>query len=74
MTVTSACIPDEDACYGVHNLGVQSHVQKGTPGFTQKGCVVQRVSLDALSHVTVVLRMRQSIDNDVEGHVADILC
>ena len=28
---------------------------------THKGCVLQRVSLDALSDVTVVLGMRQSI-------------
>ena len=32
---------------------------------THKGCVLQRVSLDALSDVTVVLWMRQSIDIDV---------
>ena len=36
--------------------------KKGTPGLTRKGCVLQRVSLGALSDVTVVLGMRQSID------------
>ena len=33
--------------------------KKGTPGLMQKGCVLQRVSLGALSYVTVVLGMRQ---------------
>ena len=60
-TVTSSRIPDEDACYGTRNLRVFWSVQKGTPGFTHKGCVLQRVSLGALSDVTVVLGMRQSI-------------
>ena len=41
---------------------VFSRVQKGTPGLTHKGCVLHRVSLGALSDVTVVLGMRQSID------------
>ena len=40
---------------------VFSHVQKGTLGLTHIGCVLQRVSLGALSDVTVVLGMRQSI-------------
>ena len=57
-TVTSARIPEEDACYLASNLCVFSRVQKGTPGLTHKWCVLQRVSLDALSHVTVVLGMR----------------
>ena len=60
-TVTSARIQDEDACYGARNLRVFSRVQKGTPGFTHKGCVIQRVSLGAASDVTVILEMRQSI-------------
>ena len=58
-TVTSARIPDKDACHHARNLCVFSHVQNGTPGLTHKGCVLQRVSLGALSDVTVVLGMRQ---------------
>ena len=61
MTVTSARIPDKDACHRARNLCVFSCVQKGTLGLTHKGCVLQRVSLGALSDVTVVLGMRQSI-------------
>ena len=59
--MTSARIPEEDACHRVRNLCVFSHVQKGTPGLTHKGCVLQRVSLGAFSEVTVVLGMRQCI-------------
>ena len=59
--MTSARIPDEDACHRARNLYVISRVQKGKPGLTHKGCVLQRVSLGALSDVTVVLGMRQSI-------------
>ena len=61
--MTSARIPEEDACYRALNLCVFSHVQKGTPGLAHKGCVLQRVSLGALSDVTVVIGMRQSIDH-----------
>ena len=57
-TVTSACISEEDACHHTCNLRVFSRVQKGTPGLTHKGCVMQRVSLNVLSDVTVVLGMR----------------
>ena len=60
--MTSARIPEEDACHRARNLCVFSHVQKGTPILTHKGCVFQRVFLDATSDVTVVLRMRQSIE------------
>ena len=60
-TVTSARIPEEDACHRARNLCVFSHVQKGTPGLTHKLCVLQRLSFSALSDVTVVLEMRQSI-------------
>ena len=60
-TVTSACIPDEDACHRALNLCVISHIQKGTPGLMHKGCVLQRVSLGALSDFTVVLGIRQSL-------------
>ena len=49
------------ACHRARNLSVFSCVQKGTPGLTLKGCVLQRESLGALSDVTVVLGMRQSI-------------
>ena len=52
---------DEDACHRVRNLCVISHVQKGTPGLKHKGCVLQRVFLGALSDITVILGMRQSI-------------
>ena len=41
---------------------VFSCIQKGTLGLTHKGCVLQCVSLGALSDVRVVLGMRQSID------------
>ena len=57
--MTSARIPEEDTCYRARNLCVFSHVQKGTPGLTHKGCVLQRVSLDALNDV--ILEMRQSV-------------
>ena len=60
--MTSARILDEDACHLARNLCVFSHVQKGTPGWTHEGGVLQRVSLGAFSDVTVVLGMRQSID------------
>ena len=59
--VTSARIPEEDACYRARNLCIFSRVQKGTPGLMHKGCVLQRVSLGAFSDVTVVFGMRQSI-------------
>ena len=64
--MTSARIPEEDACHRAHNVCVFSRVQKGTPGLTHKGCILQlqRVSLGALSDVTVVLGMRQSIANN----------
>ena len=62
MTVTSARIPEDDACYRARNLCFFSRIQKGTPGLTHKDCVLQRVSLGALSDITVVLGMRQSID------------
>ena len=60
--MTSARNPEEDACPRARNVCVFSRVQKGTPGLTHKGCVLQRVSLGALSDVTVVLGMRRSID------------
>ena len=53
-TVTSASIR-------ARNLCVCSRVQKWTPGLTHKGCVMQRVSLGALSDNTVVRGMIQSI-------------
>ena len=56
-TVTSARIPEVDACHRARNLCVFSRVQKGTPGLTHKGYVLQRVSLGALGDITVVLRM-----------------
>ena len=57
----SARILEEDACHRERNLCVVSRVQKGTPRLTHKGCVLQRVFLDAVSDVMVVLGMRQSI-------------
>ena len=62
-TVTSARIPKEDACHRSRNLYVFSRVQRGTPRLTHTGCVLQRAFLDAISDVTVVLGMRQSIYN-----------
>ena len=64
-TVTSARIPEEDACHRAPNLCVLSRVQKGTPRLTHKGCVLQRVLLDAISDITVVLGMRQSIEKKI---------
>ena len=64
MIVTSSSIAEEDAGHRARNLCVFSHVQKGTPGLMHKGCALQRVprvSLGALSDITVVLEMRQSI-------------
>ena len=57
---SSARIPEEDACHCARNMFVFSRVKKGTPRLTHKGCVLQRVFLDAISDVTVVLAMRQS--------------
>ena len=59
--MTSARITEEDACYRARNLCVFSRIQKGTLGLTHKECILQRVSFGALSDVTVVLGMRQSI-------------
>ena len=64
-TVTLARIPDKDTCHRAQNLCVFSRVQKGTLGLTHKGCVLQRVPLGALSDVTVVLGMRQSIERNL---------
>ena len=51
-----------DACYSVPKLCGFSHIQKGTPRLTHRGCVLQRVSLGTLiSDVMVVLGMKQSI-------------
>ena len=55
MTVMSARIPNEDACYRARNLCVISRIQKGTPGLTHKGCALYCVSYKTLSDVTVVL-------------------
>ena len=60
--MTSVRVPEEDACHRARNLCVFSRVQKGTPRLMHKGCVLQRVFLDAISDVTVVLGMRQSIE------------
>ena len=61
-TVTSARIPEEDACIRTRNLCVPHAFKKEHRDLTHKGCVLQRVSLGALSDVTVVLGMRQSIE------------
>ena len=53
---------EEDACHRARNLCVFSHVQKGTQRLTHTGCVLQHVLLNAISDVTVVLGMRQSIE------------
>ena len=60
-TVTSVRILDEDVYYRARNLCVFSRFQKGTARLTHKGCVLQRVSLGALSDITIVLGMRQTI-------------
>ena len=57
-TVTSARILEEDACYRALNLCVLTRSKKNT-GIDVKR---MRVSLGALSDVTVVLGMRQSIE------------
>ena len=59
MTVTSARISEEDACYCACNLCVFSHVQKRTTWLMHKGCVLQRISLGVLNDITIVLGMRQ---------------
>ena len=46
--MTSARILEEGTCHRARNLCVFSRVQKGTPGLTHQGCVLQRVSLGAL--------------------------
>ena len=53
---------DVSAYSGRRCLCVFSHVPKETQGLTHKECVLQRVSFSAISDVTVVLGMRQSID------------
>ena len=70
-TVTSAFENDRDVstwykitrCLSCAWLLCFSRVQKGLPGLTHKWCVLQRLSYDALSDVTVILEMRQSIEN-----------
>ena len=61
-TVTSARIPEEDACPIAYSRGrcLSSRVQL-VCFLTRSLCVLQRVSLGALSDITVVLGMRQSI-------------
>ena len=61
MTVTSACIPEEDACYQAHNLCAFSRIHKRIPGLTHKRYVLHCLPFGALSCVTVILEMRQSI-------------
>ena len=61
MTVTSARGRITCNCYRASNFCVFSHVQKGILGLMHKWCVLQRLSFDAMSEVTVVLEMRQSI-------------
>ena len=58
-----ARIPEKGAYYRSMpaQLGVFSSIQKETSRFTQKGRILPRVYLAALSDVTVVLGMRQSI-------------
>ena len=46
-TVTSARIPEEDACHRARNVCAFSRIQKGTPGLMHKWCILQRVSLGA---------------------------
>ena len=51
--------------YRARNLCVFTQVQKWIPGLRHKGCVLQRLSFDALGDVTVVLEMTQSIGKEV---------
>ena len=46
-TMTSARIPQEEACHRTRNVCVFSRIQKGTLGLTHKGCVLQLISLGA---------------------------
>ena len=59
--MTSACDLEEEACY--RGVTVFSHMFNSNPWIEMKheGCVLQRLSLDALSDVMVVLELRQSI-------------
>ena len=59
--MTSSRIPEEEGRYCARNLCVFTRVQKGTPGLMHKWCVLQRVSLGALSDVAAVLGIRQSL-------------
>ena len=66
--------PEEDACYRTRNVCVFSRVQKGIPGLTHKGlCLLQRVSIGALSDVTVVFDMRQSIVYHAMSHLTFLI-
>ena len=72
--VMSVPIPEEEACYRMHNL-VFSHAFKQNPRclneeLTHKGCTLHRGSLSAHSDVTAIPRVGQSIDQ----HSAVILC
>ena len=60
--MTSSRILEEDACHRARNLCVFSRVQKGTPRLTHKGCILQHVSLGALSDVMVVLMVVLTIE------------
>ena len=63
-TVTSVHIPEEDAYYRARNMCVSHVLKSRVPGLTHKGCVLQRISFGVLSDVTVVLGMRQSIEEN----------
>ena len=59
--MTSVRIPEEDYYYRAHSMCVLSRIQKRILGLTHKGCDLQRLSFGALSDVTAILVMRQSI-------------
>ena len=61
-TIVSAHIPEEDPCHRARNLCVFSRIQKRSLVLTHRGCDLPHVSLGALSDVTVILGMRQSIE------------
>ena len=66
--MTSARFLEEDA-YHARNFCVFSGVQKG---LTHKGCILQCVSSGALSDVTVILGMIQSICDMIKGNGSDV--
>ena len=61
MTVTSQVYSEEDARHRAATCVISHAFKREHRDRCLKGCVLQRVSLDELSDITVVLGMRQSI-------------